>query len=600
MKKWMGYLGHFYRNRVYMLLLSVTALFSYGFMVTHYTIGIDDTPYAYYFEEGLAAIVGRWVLFLLNKAVDIAQFAPFLTDFAGVLLLMAAVTVWCVLFYSVLGEKVPDVGYSMFACIFLSSPLLSEVFTYYLHNGVALGYLCSGVSLCFFKEGLCRAERNSLSGEGRRSLFRRLSPFLASGVFLWMALGCYESFMTVWLLGLCLLLLCGCLAEDRRRIFLSLCMGALVSLTAVLLRSAMIFGVTAVFGLEELRDEAVQRSVAELAGWVFQPGAASEFAMVLKRIFVMYGVFAYAYYPIKVFVLAAAVIWCVCLIQTIRKKNFRILLLCVGSFAAAFLLVVVEGKATLYRSAQFLPVICGFGALLLVYACKGAWSGRRAVGSQGAGSGRGTGGGRGTVNREIRKAGSLLEVGRAAEAAERLRAVWQFAVTAVLCMILWNQCTDMNNWFYVDYMKYQAARETMSQVAYELEKKFDTSKPVVFTGTYEIPESLVKDAYVEYNSEIFYKMLRVTSLVDEHLLEKFYRDYGVWVAQTPSLSVIEWGRYAFGTDEELVRFAAMHGHELKPLSQREYGPIEEYSKGLPEFPKEGSIVDAGEYLIVHF
>ena len=175
---------------MYLLFLGFSALFSYGYLVPHSAIGIDDTPYAYYFEEGLSAIVGRWVLFLLNQVLDIGDYAPFLTDLAAVLILMAAVTVWCALFYSILGETVPKLGYIMFACLFVSCPLLSEVFTYYLHNGVALGYLFCGVSLCFFREGLKRG--------------KCIGPFAGSVLFLWAALGCYESFMTVWLLGLCL------------------------------------------------------------------------------------------------------------------------------------------------------------------------------------------------------------------------------------------------------------------------------------------------------------------------------------------------------------------------------------------------------------
>lgn len=55
------------KNKVYLLPLVLTAVLAYGFMVTHPAVGIDDTPYAYYFQEGLAAIVGRWVLYLLNK-----------------------------------------------------------------------------------------------------------------------------------------------------------------------------------------------------------------------------------------------------------------------------------------------------------------------------------------------------------------------------------------------------------------------------------------------------------------------------------------------------------------------------------------------------
>lgn len=572
MKKWLENLRHFYTDKIYMLLLGLSAVCSYGFLITHHTVGIDDTPFAYYFEEGLAAIVGRWVLFLLNKVVHIAEFAPFLTDFAAVLILMAAVTVWCALFYSILGESVPKWGYRMFACLFLSCPLLSEVFTYYLHNGVALGYLCCGISLCFFREGMLRWQkiRNSLP------------CFAASAVFLFIALGCYESFMTVWLPGLCLVLLSGRFAGEKTKVFRALCIGAVTALLGLLLRSVMINVVTAVFGLEALQDEAVQRSVSEMAAWMFEPGALSEFAMVVKRIFVMYGVFAYAYYPIQIFLLASAVIAAYCIYRSIRKRDLWTFVLCIGAFAAAFLLVIVEGKATLYRSAQFLPVICGYGALVFLYACRGLWE--RTAGR----------------NAEEEKASVKNEKRFGAGVWRGLRQTARAAATGILCVILCNQCADMNHWFYVDYLKYEDAKNTMNQVAYEIEKHFDASKPVVFTGTYEIPRSIVQDAYVAYHSDVYDKMLRLTSLVDAHLLEKFYREYGVWVAQTPSLSVIDWGRYAFGTDEELVRFAAMHGHELKPLLDTDYAPIEEYAKELPEFPAEGSIVDAGEYLIVHF
>ena len=139
-------------------------------------------------------------------------------------------------------------------------------------------------------------------------------------------------------------------------------------------------------------------------------------------------------------------------------------------------------------------------------------------------------------------------------------------------------------------------------VANELEKHFDTPKPVVFTGNYEVPQGIIQDAYVPIGTETFFKMKYITDMVDEHLLEKFYRSYGVWVAQTPALSVIDWGRLAFDTDEELVRFFAMHGYELTPMTdQSVYAEAElyAYEMDLPKFPGEGSIVDMGDYIIVH-
>ena len=87
MQKWKSYGKHFQQNRLYMGILLLTAVCAYGYKVTNATIGIDDTPSLYYFEEGLIAIVGRWVLFLLNKVVSLAEFVPFVTDFVAVVIL---------------------------------------------------------------------------------------------------------------------------------------------------------------------------------------------------------------------------------------------------------------------------------------------------------------------------------------------------------------------------------------------------------------------------------------------------------------------------------------------------------------------------------
>lgn len=585
MRKWLDRLAYFYKDKLYAAVLCLTAACSYGFLITHSTVGIDDTPYSYYFEEGLVAIVGRWVLFLLNKVLHIADYAPFLTDLAGVLLLLLSVTVWCALFYSILGERVPRWGYLFFAGIFLSCPLISEVYTYHLHNGISIGYLSCGISLCFFREGLEKAaeenpEQKRYPGKNRwflKEVRMRAPVFLGSAVFMWIAIGCYESFMMVWLLGVFLVLLTMRYAGVGVKVFRSLLIALMTAAAGMALRSLMIALVTKVFSLEYLRDDAVQRSVGEMAAWMTEPGARAEFAMVLKRIFVMYGVFAYAYYPIRVFLLAAVVMMVMSIWQSIRRRDLWILFLTVGSFAVSFLLVIVEGKATLYRSAQFLPVICGYGALLFIY---GVWhiTGKRAERA-----------GRGAV-----PAGQSRMAGR-------VKTVCRGAAVFLLFVILWNQCMDMNRWFYVDYRKYEAAQNTVRQIAQKLREGFDISKPVMFAGTYEIPRGIIEDAYIEYNSETFYRMKQITSLVDEHLLEKFYRPYGVWVAQTPSLSVIDWGRYAFDDNSELIRFFAMEGYELQPFPDIEmYQEAEEYAQELPHFPAEGSIVDMGDYIIVHF
>lgn len=556
-------------------ILLLTAVCAYGYKVTNVTIGIDDTPSLYYFEEGLIAIVGRWVLFLLNKVITLAEFVPFVTDFAAVILLIAAAIVWSALFYSVFGEKLPMMGYAFFAAVFVSCPLISEVFTYFLHNGIAIGYLSCAVSLCFMREwqNSMRKQRKG-SGFWEKPDCRTVTKLAAAAVFLWIAMGCYESFMILWLAGLLLLLLSEriCLGTERtarigeRGVFGTLAGGALAALAAVLLRSLMIVVLTKAFHLEYLQGEAVQRSVTEMLGWMVQPGAFGELIMILKRTFVLYGVFAYAYLPIRIFVLSAVVITVITLVRVIRGRDLWALILLPAAYLAAFSLLFIEGKATLYRSAQFLPIFCGYGALLFAYIIY------ELTGSPGRG-----------VHRKLCLGTRGIAV-------------------AVLAVITWNQCMDMTKWFYIDRQKYDAAVKTVDQIALDLERDFDTSKPVIFTGNYEIPYSIIQDAYVNYGTTTYLKMKRITDLIDPDLLDKYNRgSKGVWVAQTPALSVIDWGRYAFDSDAELVRFFEMHGHRLVACGDIDrYAEAEEESLNLPEYPQDGYIVDKGDYIIVHF
>lgn len=576
---WNGMLHKLCGNRLYMGILLLTAVCAYGYKVTNVTIGIDDTPSLYYFEEGLIAIVGRWVLFLLNKVISLAEFAPFVTDFAAVLLLIAAAIVWSALFYSVFGEKIPVTGYAYFAAVFVSCPLISEVFTYFLHNGIAIGYLSCAVSLCCMREwqNSMRKPRKG-SGLWEKPDCPAVTKLAAAAVFLWIAMGCYESFMILWLAGLLLLLLSERirLGTERtartgeRGVFGTLAGGALAALAAVLLRSLMIVVLTKAFHLEYLQGEAVQRSVTEMLGWMVQTGAFGELIMILKRTFVLYGVFAYAYLPIRIFVLSAVVITVVTLVLVIRGRDLWALILLPTAYLAAFSLLFIEGKATLYRSAQFLPIFCGYGVLLFVYAVwkVTAWWERKTQKSQNS-----------RICRGVRGIAIL-----------------------VLAVIVWNQCMDMTKWFYIDKQKYDAAVKTVDQIALDLEQNFDTSKPVIFTGDYEIPYSMIQDAYVSYGSTTYFKMKRLTDLIDPDLLDKYNRgSKGVWVAQTPALSVIDWGRYAFDSDAELVKFFAMHGHSLVAEEDISlYEGAEKESLELPHYPQEGYIVDKGDYIIVHF
>lgn len=533
----------FCSNKLYMIILLLTAAGCYGFKLMHPAVGIDDTPFEYYFSEGLIVVVGRWVLFLLNRFLDIGQWAPFLTDFAAVLLLIAAAVLWSVVFKRIFGEKIPGWGYLVFACLFISNPLISEVFTYFLHNGIAIGYTFSALAVLAYMEGLD-------SGGRKRVVRCGISAFCV-----FTAVGCYESFAVVFLVAVMLVLLSRRICGGKDRPVVSVLWAGAVLVTAVVLRSLMTNLLIAVFSLGELRDEAVQRSLGEMFSWITDAQGRAELVMAVKRAIVQYGIFALHYLPVFMYVAACAAVVCYTVWRTIRQKDVWVFLYMTGAFAASWILIFIEGKVTLYRACQFLPLFGAYGFLLLIYGGR-KWYGRRIV---------------------------LL------------------LCCAAAFIGIWNQTADMNKWFYVDYAKYESAKETMNQIAYELEKGYDTSKPLIFIGVYEVPMEIIQDAYVPIGSEKFFQMNRITSLLDEHLLEKYYRRNHIWVAQTPSLSVIQWGMTAFDSNEQLIRFMKLHGHSFR--AQEDFSLIEKVgleNQDMPAWPRAGSIREEEDYIIINF
>ena len=76
-------MGYFLKNKIFMAAVLLTAAGSYGFAVTHESIGVDDTLVKLYLDQGLEAYMGRWTIYLLNKLFRVDNFMPFVTELGG-------------------------------------------------------------------------------------------------------------------------------------------------------------------------------------------------------------------------------------------------------------------------------------------------------------------------------------------------------------------------------------------------------------------------------------------------------------------------------------------------------------------------------------
>ena len=89
-------------------------------------------------------------------------------------------------------------------------------------------------------------------------------------------------------------------------------------------------------------------------------------------------------------------------------------------------------------------------------------------------------------------------------------------------------------------------------------------------------------------------------------MEKYFapQGYGYYYSETPLISVLDWGVNAFDeTNVELLKFMEMHGHSfLLEKDPEKYRKAEEIIKEqeMPGWPKEGSILETEEFIVVNF
>ena len=119
----------------------ITAVLSYGYVILHPTIGIDDTELERYVLNGWEPLFNRPTLVIPGLVLRFDRYIPFLYDILGALLIVLAALVWIYVFDKVSGHKIHFLSYCLFAVIFISSPIICETYIFYLHNGEGAAFL---------------------------------------------------------------------------------------------------------------------------------------------------------------------------------------------------------------------------------------------------------------------------------------------------------------------------------------------------------------------------------------------------------------------------------------------------------------------------
>lgn len=549
-------LKYFWSRRAFAVGLVGTMILSYATLLVNPTVGIDDTSFKLYYIDGVSPAMGRWCLYMIHKLFPL-DYNPYFVETIGLLFFCLSVSLWCVVFYRLFGGRIPVAVYTVFAGVMISSPILSEVVVWYVQDGIYLGYGVTALAVLAGME-IFRGEKLTLAG-----VLKRWGSILASALLLAVALGFYEAFMIVYLMALlmCFLVIRSVDLKNYGRSPLHWFVGILCCCAAgMVFRSLFINGIIAVFHLEDqalvLESRGLGDIAALFAGWFDGSRSGDEFLLVLKEFFVKYTIHGIVYLPVFLLVLAELILILWGIGRSVGRRDGWIAAAVLGILLLPWVMPVLEGSATYYRSSEYVPLLTAFAVLLTGY-----------------------------------------------ELCRRKRPRWVRGAALFLAFfLLYHQGYEMNKWLLIDVMKYEDDKRTMDALALELMAEYDVDKPICVIGNRETPVSLLEDVYTPEWSKKYTLVKTLVCAVDERIFEKYDTQEGYAVAETPQLSFINWANKAYyGFDRELIKFWKMHGFTFTEDGDLDhYKQAKKLMKDAPVWPRRGSIVELEDYIIVNF
>lgn len=522
-------------KKMILIPLILTAICAYGFYITHYSIGVDDTALARYYVDGYAPAVGRYTLYLMNLILPMSEFSPFILEFVNVVILILTAFAWMVLIKKITGEQIQSPMYAVFGCLFISFPLFNEIFVYYFHGspGMGIGYLLTAFSALSIYTFL--VEKN-------------ISSLLWSIATFYLALGVYESFVLVYIMACAtIFFLVNIYQKEKFTIFRFLkWIGFFVLpvIIAIVLRS-----ITCNIIIMFTEFDNTMRSVSS-SSWLLAEDWRDQYELLKDEFMVKYILNALFYLPLRNYLISAVLLLIYSVVQIVHKRNGWIAIGAIGILVSPILIIPVEGVVTPYRANLGLAFSLALTALLI---------------------------------------GNLIYK----------RTKYQWILLVLFSIIIFNQAFDLNHWFYLEDVKYNYQVDLTNQLYYDLAKDYDMNRQVLIIGAVEVPDTLKSSTHISYDDERYKYITYFEDKFDLEISKYSFDEYGYKFTEIPNVYLYRWGQCAFDDGSlELSNFYAMHGYQLTPGPQGRYFEAMFLSRDCPSYPEEGSITEYDDYIIV--
>lgn len=488
-------INYFLKNKAFIITIILITVLSFGFTITNSSVGMDDTAFDRYYQGKEMLAIGRWGSYLVYQILNITEFIPFWIDFIASSIIMLTAVLWCIFLKKNLEDKLPLGAYITFAAVFISFPIINEIFIFENCNiAVMLGSFLASLGIMVFYENYTKIHKKGI--------------YIVSVLILTLAMSMYEACAQIMLVAICITAILMIYTNRDKKIkdifkYLFSILGILligVVLDEIIVKIIYFAGVRA----SDVADKEIN--------WG-QYGILESFEIILADI--VCAMKNIKYFPVLVFDVASGIVLAISILQSDRKKNWMILVIFIAMFLSNFAISILQLDAVLYRTCTswglFVAII-----VLMVYKFLSEY--------------------------KMTKILACLVIG----------------------ILVLQQSKTLNQLFYNDYKRYQKDLHIAYDLVYNLEKDYDISKPLVIMGT---P----------------------------------YKGMGDYGAQSNSLSVLWWGKKAFDDKgSEFIKFLNSLGYSFQNPTDEEYekGKIE--AENMERYPKDGSIRELDDCIIINF
>lgn len=529
----------FVKKIEYIIPLIITAILSFGFVITHYSVNIDTLSAERYYREGELLAQHRYGGVLLDKIFGVMEFNPFFVDCLAVIFLILASIIFCLLFKKISNNKINIITYTVFSCLFVSYPLINEIFVYTpMSLGICFSFFIIAIVLNLLYE--YRKDRKNIK-------------LGITTLLMCLIMSIYESSASVYLCGIFIIEILDYIYNDNNKKILNtikdLILMILPLILALIINVIISNMILSICNINESENAAKEIMYKEL-------GVIGGIKNLIKTMFYSYGINGLFYLPITVMQMACIIIFVMGIVYGINKKNITIFVLFMGSICSIFSLSIIQGDAAPYRTCQVFQLFIAFAFMIMVQ--------------------------------------YVINVGRN----KMIKNIFIF----LSFLIVFYQAKDLNKYFYINYVRYEQEKISLISIAERLKNECDIEdKSVIFiVNEYKPSKYIVENIFTETSTlraKIANTIIKTVDSENTTYSEEYrYIDKPM---QSNINSYLTWGTYAFReVNTEIFKWLSMLGYDdfKQGTIEQVYEILKKMKEG--EIIDNKSIIEEEEYIVV--